>query len=203
MLSVCAGDEAEGHLRVEGEECCGEVQRDVVGDVGVVGLGHADGADAGAVEAGIVAGELRGDLVEVHEVGDEELSELGVLEREVFAVDDEHLLDVGMLKGGEEDAFADHAGGSGEDDFEGHVGPLAHRRGLVFVWYAEDFAGIRCPWLPKDSARQMDIFDRDVDAMTICAQIVDLDPGDHAGIKDAMLGMTGAVGKRVVSSGRA
>jgi len=64
-----AGDVDEGHLWIECGEGLGEVQCGVVGDVGVVGFAEADGADAGAEEAGVVAGELAGDLAEIHEIG--------------------------------------------------------------------------------------------------------------------------------------
>ncbi|WP_420238212.1 hypothetical protein ACOBR2_00960 [Telmatobacter bradus] len=39
-------------------------------DMSVVSLVHASGADARAVEAGIVAGKLGSDVLDVHEVGD-------------------------------------------------------------------------------------------------------------------------------------
>jgi len=94
------------------------VQGGVVGDVGVVGFTETDGADAGAEKTGVVAGELAGDLAEVHEVVRDGLLQLRVAAGVGFAGDDEDFGDGGIGETFEQDAFSDHAGGAGEDDFE-------------------------------------------------------------------------------------
>ncbi len=117
-VSMSAGDIAENHLRIEAGEHAGEMQGDVVGDVGVVGFAHSDGTDAGAEEAGVITGQLIADVVQVHKIADNTFFQFGMLQSVWFAADEEDARDCGMFEAGEQDAFADHSGGAGDDDVE-------------------------------------------------------------------------------------
>jgi len=73
-------------------------------------------ANARAVEAAVVAGELRLDVAELLEIRDEQLLELWMRLVHRLARDGEDLLDVGALEALEQDAFADHPGHTRHDD---------------------------------------------------------------------------------------
>ena len=94
------------------------MQRDVVGDVGIVGFTHPCGADSGAEEAGIVAGQLTANVVQVEKIGNDTFLQLWMLQPILFATDEEHLRNRGMFEAGEQHAFAHHASGAGDDDVE-------------------------------------------------------------------------------------
>jgi hypothetical protein len=85
-------------------------------DHGVVGFAHTYGADARAVEATVVAGELCLDVVELLKIRHEQLLELGMRLVHRLARDGEDLLDVRALEALEHDTFTDHSGHTRQDD---------------------------------------------------------------------------------------
>lgn len=113
-----SGDIDEGHVGIDGAEGFGEAERGVVGEVVVEGFAHAAGTDAGTEKAGVVAGQLVVELVELKEVGNDELAEMRVAAGRGAAVDHEDAFDSGIVEAFEKNAFADHAGRAGDDDPE-------------------------------------------------------------------------------------
>lgn len=122
-VSEGAGDIDKGHAGIEGREGAREVEGEVEGEVGIVRLVHAKRADTGAEEACVVAGQFVPDRVEREEVGDEKLVQFGMAMAAGAAADGENFVDGGVREALEEDAFAYHAGGSGENDFQGRDAP--------------------------------------------------------------------------------
>jgi len=111
-----AGDIKEGHLRVEFcERGCG-CHGEVVGEVLIFGLFHAGRGDAKGEEAGVVTGEFGFDVGVVEEVGVNELVKFGVVLVCRSTHDGEDVVDARIKETFAQNALADHAGSSKEDD---------------------------------------------------------------------------------------
>lgn len=120
LRTVCegSGNVDESHVRIHGAEGCREAEGSVVRELTVEGFAHPPGADSGAEETGVVPAKLAPEWIETEEVGHDEFAELWVTQRRRAAVDHQRLSDGGVLEAFEEYAFADHAGGAGDNDFE-------------------------------------------------------------------------------------
>ena len=82
---------------------------------------HADGRDAKAEEAGVVAGKLRRDRREIEEVAVDDFAQLRVRAPNRLAIDHQNLLDGGIGEALKQHAFADHAGRARDDRLDAHA----------------------------------------------------------------------------------
>jgi len=115
-----AGDVAKGHLRVELCQELREVQCQVVGDVLILFLAHADGGDAEAEIASVVSNQLRLDRREIEEIGMNDFAQFGVRDSTRLSIDGQDLFDIRVVQAGKENTLADHARCSGDDGFDLH-----------------------------------------------------------------------------------
>ena len=128
-----SGDVEEDHVGIEFRQRAGGCEGEVISEVGVFHFVHTGGGDAETEEAGVEASELGFDGRVVEEIGVDEFAEFGVLLVAGCADDGEDLLDAGVEEAFAEDALADHAGCSEEND----VHSFMLQRGMWSVGGAE------------------------------------------------------------------
>jgi len=91
-------------------------QGDVVGQMPVARLVHAERRDAEAEEAGVEAGEFGFDRRIIQEIAVDDFAQFGMPLSGRAAPDREHAFDPGIEQAFAEHALPDHAGGAKQDD---------------------------------------------------------------------------------------
>src|SRR5271170_5138295 len=84
-------------------------------------LGHTSRRRPGAVETGIVAGDVRFDPDEIKKIFVDSLGELGVLLAGWAAIDREHALDARVEETFAQDSLSNHPSGPEKDSLHGFV----------------------------------------------------------------------------------
>jgi hypothetical protein len=111
----------------------------VVGQMPVARLVHADRADAEAEEAGVISRELRLDRGEIREIAVHDFTQFCMRLPGRAAPDREHALDIRVEQAFAQHALPDHAGGAEQDDL--HDLMKASRSALIV---AASVVGMPC-----------------------------------------------------------